>query len=275
MLKTLRSLFRRTKTTKTEPSPQAAEAPPPSKPPVEESPPATLPAAEQPPAAAPTVEKPAPRPRKPALLDRWGEGNIFEKPETADVKGKIRVLSGTGNLLRLGEDTVLNGSVVVTGSNNRIVLGKNVTYRGDILINGSDQSVTIGDFSTSQGLYILCAEGVNVTIGRSCMFSRSIEVRTTDAHSVIDRQTGERLNLAADVVIGDHVWVGLGCIINKGARVPTDSIVGAMSFVNGTFEEEGVVIAGTPAKIVRRGVTWHRLQKAQFSQAQMNRWRDR
>lgn len=105
------------------------------------------------------------------------------------------------------------------------------------------------------------------------MFSREIEVRTSDAHSVIDRSSGLRVNAAGNVLIGDHVWVGLRSIINKGARVPSDSIVGAMSFVSAEFEEEGVVIAGTPAKIVKRGITWSRSRRVHFAPDDLTNWR--
>lgn len=64
------------------------------------------------------------------------------------------------------------------------------------------------------------------------MFSRKIEVRTTDAHSVIDIETRSRINKAESIHIGDHVWVGLSTIINKGAVIPSDNIIGANSFVN-------------------------------------------
>lgn len=130
-----------------------------------------------------------------------------------------------------------------------------------------------GDYSTTVGVYILCQEGCNVRIGRHSMLSREIEIRTTDAHSVIDLETGNRLNTPADVIIGDHVWVGVGVILNKGTVIPNDTIVGAGAFVNKPFEEEHTAIAGAPAKVVRRGVTWNRSRRAKFSTDEMNEWR--
>jgi acetyltransferase-like isoleucine patch superfamily enzyme len=106
------------------------------------------------------------------------------------------------------------------------------------------------------------------------MFSRKIEVRTTDAHSVVDRQTRRRLNPASSVTIGDHVWVGLGAVINKGSSVPADSVVGAMSFVNRSFEEEGVILAGIPAKVIRTGITWNRGRNARYTQEELDFWKD-
>lgn len=213
---------------------------------------------------------------KPSWQDLWRQENTLHLPDSVQIRGRIYIRrAGSGNVLSFGENAAFKGKLVVTGNNNRIIIGRNANYRGDILVKGDNQTVTIGDFSTTVGVYILCAEGCDVTIGHSCMFSRAIEIRTTDAHSVIDRETGIRLNRAASITIGDHVWCGLGTIINKGARVPSDSIIGAMSFVRSRFDEEGTVIAGTPAQVVKRGITWHRAQHDHYRPEEMNRWRRR
>lgn len=56
--------------------------------------------------------------------------------------------------------------------------------------------------------------------------------------------------------------------------MPSDSIVGAMSFVNRQSDEEGVVLAGSPAKIVKRGITWNRSRRDKFTREQMDHWKD-
>lgn len=90
------------------------------------------------------------------------------------------------------------------------------------------------------------------------MFSYDITVRTTDAHSILDYTTRERINYGSSISIGDHVWVGASALISKGVCIPNDCIIGARSFVNRTITEEHTIIAGSPAKIVRTGVTWDR-----------------
>ncbi len=208
-----------------------------------------------------------------AFRNEFIEGNTFEGAGAASLRGKIVVRKGTGNVLSIGQGTKFSGTVDITGNNNRVTIGENCHYRGDILVKGNGQTVSFGDNSTTVNVYILCQENRDVTIGKWCMFSREIEIRTTDAHSVIDRETGRRLNKPASIVVGDHVWVGVGAIINKGAQIPSDSIVGAMSFVNGQFSEEGVIIAGAPGKIVRRGITWNRGRQAKFSPEEIDHWR--
>lgn len=202
-----------------------------------------------------------------------GDGNSVCLGTGARAPAKLEIKRGAGNRILIGNESKLRGSIVIRGNGNTILIGNHCDWRGDIVVKGDKQTVSIGDYSTAVNAYLLCQEGCDITIGRWCMFSRGIEVRTTDAHSVIDRATGERLNRPASIVVGDHVWVGLGVIINKGAVVPSDCIVGAQSFVTTKFSEEGVVIAGTPARIVKRGITWARERKNRFTQKELNRWK--
>lgn len=189
-----------------------------------------------------------------------------------DGRGSITI-KGTGNHVEFAAGAVINGSIDIQGNNNRVLIGANAVIRGRFLIKGAKQTVSVGEQTTFQSVYLLCQEGCNVTIGRWCMFSRDIEIRTTDAHSVIDRSTGCRINAPASVTIGDHVWVSVGVFISKGATLADDTIVGANAFVNGAFDETGTMIAGAPAKVVKRGVTWHRGRKAKFSDEELDAWR--
>lgn len=187
-------------------------------------------------------------------------------------RGTILVKGG-GNEVKLGDDATLNGEISVQGSNNRVSIGKNAVIRGSILVKGDRQEVVIGDFTTFQSVYLLCQEGCNVTIGHSCMLSRDIEIRTTDAHSVIELESRHRINQPASVEIGNHVWIGVGALISKGSVIPEDSIVGAHSFVNGQFRQPNVIVAGSPARVVKTGVTWSRSRKASFSEEEITSWR--
>jgi acetyltransferase-like isoleucine patch superfamily enzyme len=206
----------------------------------------------------------------------WSETNSIVDLGAASLKGRVfsKVPASSDNLLQIGKGAKVTGTIEFLGNGNKVIIGDDCHFRGDIIVKGNAQTVSFGDHSTTVGVYILCQENCDVTIGKWCMFSREIEVRTTDAHSVIDRSTGRRLNKDQSIIVGDHVWVGVGAIINKGAVVPSDSIVGAMSFVNSKFDEEGVVLAGSPAKIVKRGITWNRSRRDKFTPEQMDHWKD-
>ncbi|WP_342639136.1 hypothetical protein [Vibrio metschnikovii] len=191
---------------------------------------------------------------------------------TANLKGSI-VIKGQGNRVSFAKGVTFKGDLTIEGNHNEITLGRECVVRGRLLLKGKKQQIVIGEKTTFGSVYILCQEGCNVHIGRWCMFSRDIEIRTTDAHSVVDVSSRKRLNTPESVVIGDHVWVGVGALLSKGTVLANDSIVGAFSFVNTVFTEENIIVAGTPAKLVKRGVTWQRGRKASFTEEELNRWR--
>lgn len=205
-----------------------------------------------------------------AICLDWGAQTHISAPGRIIATLRVR---GTGNVVIIDPSSSFTGHITMEGHNNRIVIGKDCELAGEIIVKGKNQTVTIGDETTFVSVYVLCMENKDITIGRRCMFSRGIEIRTSDAHALIDKKSGMRLNPAAPVVVGDHVWVGMRAILNKGTAIADDSVVGAQSFVNSAFDEGNIVIAGTPAKIIRRGVTWDRGRKRRYSRKEMDSWK--
>lgn len=52
------------------------------------------------------------------------------------------------------------------------------------------------------------------------------------------------------------VWIAQRVTLIKGAQIPSNCVVGACSLVNKKFEEEGCIIAGNPAKVIKRNIRW-------------------
>lgn len=98
-------------------------------------------------------------------------------------------------------------------------------------------------------------EGRNIIVGCNCIFSNNIELHTTDYHSILDSQ-GNRTNIAKDIIIGNHVWVGLRCLILKGVLLADVCVVGAGSIVTKSMESPNTLIGGTPARSFRSPVYW-------------------
>lgn len=165
---------------------------------------------------------------------------------------------GENNRIELGRGTRMLGYVEVRGSGNRIIIGPDCAIGAKILIKGRDQTLRIGAGTSIKRGYLLLQEQCDISIGEECMFSRDVEIRTTDAHSLLDAVTGERLNKPGGVTIGNRVWIGTRSLVSKGTSIADDCVVGAMSFVSGSFAQSGVVIAGAPAKVVRKGIIWKR-----------------
>lgn len=54
----------------------------------------------------------------------------------------------------------------------------------------------------------------------------------------------------APIIIGDKVWIGLGCIILKGVKIGTGSVVAAGSVVTKDVPE-WTLVGGNPAKVIK------------------------
>lgn len=210
----------------------------------------------------------------PKFRNELSEQNHIIDHGAASIRGRLYGRPDSrGNTVSFGANSKFEGKINIRGNNNRVHIGDDCTFKGIIVVKGNRQTVSFGDHSTAADVYILCQERCDVHIGRWCMFSRKIEIRTTDAHSVVDLSSGKRLNRPESIVIGDHVWIGVGSVISKGAQVPADSIVGAMSFVNARFSRSNVILAGVPARVVREGITWNRATKPSFSEADLGYWK--
>lgn len=91
------------------------------------------------------------------------------------------------------------------------------------------------------------------------MLSREIVLRGGEMpHLIFDARTGEYLDLASRLLVGDGVWIGERAYLTKQARVSDGSIVAACSVVSRRFDEPQVVISGNPAEIAKSNVKWIR-----------------
>ncbi len=51
--------------------------------------------------------------------------------------------------------------------------------------------------------------------------------------------------------LGDNVYIGPGAILFGDINIANNVTIGANATVNKSFEQENVVLAGTPAKVVK------------------------
>ena len=54
------------------------------------------------------------------------------------------------------------------------------------------------------------------------------------------------------VLIGENCWIGMNSIILPGVLLGNNTIFGAGLIVTKSFEEGNIVIAGNPAKIIKK-----------------------
>jgi acetyltransferase-like isoleucine patch superfamily enzyme len=98
-----------------------------------------------------------------------------------------------------------------------------------------------------------------IEIGEECAISWGCEFLDSDFHVMAYEG---RVEKDPKIKIGNHVWIGSNTKILKGVELANNIIVASNSVVTKSFLEENILIAGNPAKIVRKGVIWGNQAKA-------------
>ena len=165
-----------------------------------------------------------------------------------------------GKDCHFGENTYICAR---TTGGARIRIGKHCVFeKGVTLTVFGDADVTIGDNTTFvRGTEIIVLGGMTFTVGKDCLFSCELKIYCGDGHSIFDLRTKKRLNPQNKdnpkniISIGNHVWVGMRCIILNRTIIGDSCVVGAGSVVKGTYPNN-CIIAGTPVRVIRKDITW-------------------
>jgi len=133
----------------------------------------------------------------------------------------------------------------------------NIYEWGLISIEGSNCKIIINKDTTIGSAKFFCAESMtNIDIGRDCMVGRSITISSSDFHSILDQESGLRINPPNDVRIGDHVWVGKGVSTGKGAKIASDCILAEHCLIRDYTSQN--IYGGIPARLIKEKFSWSR-----------------
>jgi acetyltransferase-like isoleucine patch superfamily enzyme len=172
-------------------------------------------------------------------------------------------------------------AVAQAGSECRVVIGKNCTALPELYISlGARCRLVIGDDCSLAALRIEARDGAlieigngvsfvyrtllslaepsHLCIGAGSLFADETIILTSDYHSVVDKQSGERINRAADVEIGQQVWLGTRAAVLKGVRIGRQAVIGFGAVVTDDVPPN-CVAAGNPARVVKSGIGWHNI----------------
>jgi len=189
-----------------------------------------------------------------------GRENLFRADGAALTNIQVDLI-GDDNQVVIGEGCVLHNVIFrIRGNGHRIEIGPRCRISRGAVIWFEDENcrLQIGEDATMVEVHIAVTEpGSQVHIGKGCMFANDIDIRTGDSHAILDARSGKRLNPAADVEIGDHVWIAAHVIVLKGVTIGENSVVATGSVFTQSCPS-GVIVAGNPARVIKTGITWQR-----------------
>ena len=171
-----------------------------------------------------------------------------------------------GNRVRFVEQTQF---VLLNRFPKKITIHDNVVFIGNqirLIGDAGTTEVIIGErttFNSNTCLHVF--SGKRLIIGQDVMFSLNIRILCGDGHGIFDVISGKNINSIPDtfedrqnqLIIGNHVWVGMNATILTGSVIGDGTIIGANSLVKGEYPNN-CSIGGNPAKIIRRDIAWSR-----------------
>lgn len=96
----------------------------------------------------------------------------------------------------------------------------------------------------------------DTVLGDGFLGGRHLVVQDSDFHRVIDLTSGKTINVSKEgIKIADHVWCGEGVTILKDVKIGKDVVIGSKSVVTRDIENN-TAVAGIPATVVKRNITW-------------------
>jgi acetyltransferase-like isoleucine patch superfamily enzyme len=117
---------------------------------------------------------------------------------------------------------------------------------------GYDATLTIGsDTFLNDGAEVWCCSP-NTTIGPGCAISWGVRIVDTDFHKLLKNGAATP---HAPVHIGQNCWIGANALVLKGVNIGGGSVVAAGAVVTSEVPPCSLV-AGVPARVVRKDVTW-------------------
>lgn len=127
--------------------------------------------------------------------------------------------------------------------------GKFVVLSG-VFIEGYENLIIGNDVSINQDCFLSCYGGL--TIGNHVSIGHRVSILSSE-HQYRNLAIPIKYQPVSfdSVVIGNDVWIGANVTILSGVHLANGIVVGAGAVVTKSFTEEGVVIAGNPAKVIK------------------------
>lgn len=160
------------------------------------------------------------------------------------LKGVPVIFNKSGAELVIGDNCVIKSSFL----SNLVGL-----YSRTIIVTRTPEAkIYIGNNVGISGATIYARKGI--TIGDNTMIGGNAKILDNDFHplEVEARLADDKSKIGTrEIVIGKNCFIGCNSLILKGTVLGDSCVVGAGAVVSGQFEDN-CVIAGNPAKVIRR-----------------------
>jgi acetyltransferase-like isoleucine patch superfamily enzyme len=197
-------------------------------------------------------------------LPGWWEANgnaLYARPDLplpAKLLETMVFYPFSDALIVLGTDISVVASLLLGGDDATVFIGPDSYLSFAELYCGAASSIVLvgGAVATSRAV-VDARNGGSVFADHDQLWAADVYIATDDMHRLEDLATGERLNpYGAHIRLGRHVWLCKDAVVSGHAEVGDGSVVGLRSVVRGQKVPPHTAVAGTPARVIREGVTW-------------------
>jgi len=176
-------------------------------------------------------------------------------------KLKINISPNIQNcIIKIDITSKLTDSTInINNTNVHINIGKNnkICNSHFDFVGYKNQILDIGDNNTILGVDFLITKCPGIEIKNDCLISFDVRFWPSDGHNIKNIKDKMIINDAQKpIIINNHTWIAHGVKILKEVSIPANTIIGAYSVVTTHFEEENTIIAGNPAKIIKKDMEW-------------------
>ena len=159
----------------------------------------------------------------------------FHNADAVDCYGSHTVISvEKGGIWHVSNDMHIGrGAIIHVKKGGRLSVGRNFAISG----------------TTS----IICSNSIE--IGNDVQFSWNSLVMDSDAHRIYGEDE-KLVNPSAPISIGNKVWIAANTSILKKAGIGDNCVVAGNSLVNRKIEGSNQIVAGIPAKPIKKISSW-------------------
>lgn len=184
------------------------------------------------------------------------------------IDGLEITFSGKNNLCKIHQSSGVFdlGSCIIFCCNNAFVeIGKIYVHAAISISLGENARLTIGDNFSSNGTeFNLIEKDSEIHIGNNVLFARNTKVYSNDMHTIYDTETKKVLNFKNKIHLKDNIWICEDVMILGNSEIKSNSVIAAKSLVNTECQNSNCILAGSPAKVVKTGISWTRCFPSEY-----------